>query len=154
MRSQYSVRTVGAAQAFYGYGIGSPDAPRLPGTQTEIPHPYAGRPPFHMLTLLPWAKVWGDGANCTFQWVKIARDLQSTWHLASMVFGRNPETLQYRLGAKCKWLIANCFFHFFSSRFWAALSSTPLIKCTDSGLENLRAISSASLITTGLGVSG
>src|SRR5262249_49103913 len=33
-------------------------------------------------------------------------------------------------------------------------SSTPLINCTDSGEENLRAISSASLITTGRGVAG
>jgi len=31
-------------------------------------------------------------------------------------------------------------------------SSTPLMNWTDSGAENLRAISSASLITTGLGV--
>ena len=31
-------------------------------------------------------------------------------------------------------------------------SSTPLMNCTDSGAENLRAISSASLITTGRGV--
>jgi hypothetical protein len=36
----------------------------------------------------------------------------------------------------------------------ATLSSTPLTNCTDSKLENLRAISSASLITTARGVSG
>src|SRR5438094_3995077 len=34
------------------------------------------------------------------------------------------------------------------------LSSTPLMNCTDSGLENLRAISSASLIMTARGVAG
>ncbi len=36
----------------------------------------------------------------------------------------------------------------------ATLSSTPLTNCTDSRLENFRAISSASLITTARGVSG
>jgi len=36
----------------------------------------------------------------------------------------------------------------------ATLSSTPLMNCTDSGAENRRAISSASLMTTGRGVSG
>jgi hypothetical protein len=39
-------------------------------------------------------------------------------------------------------------------RSFPTLSSTPLINCTDSGLENLRAISSASLITTARGVPG
>ncbi len=37
---------------------------------------------------------------------------------------------------------------------FATLSSTPLTNCTDSGLENFLAISSASLITTARGVSG
>src|ERR1035438_8039162 len=41
----------------------------------------------------------------------------------------------------------------FCSSF-ATLSSTPLTNCTDSRLENFRAISSDSLITTARGVSG
>jgi hypothetical protein len=39
-----------------------------------------------------------------------------------------------------------------AARSFPTESSTPLMNCTDSGAENLRAISSASLITTGRGV--
>src|SRR6516225_9042849 len=48
--------------------------------------------------------------------------------------------------------VADWSFAFSKSR--PTLSSTPLINCTDSGVENLRATSSASLITTARGVPG
>ena len=43
--------------------------------------------------------------------------------------------------------------YFFSMSF-ATESNTPLMNVTDSGVENLRAISSASLMITGFGVFG
>jgi len=60
----------------------------------------------------------------------------------------------YRLLSTGYSVLASTGYGVLVSNSLPTLSSTPFTKCTDSGEENFRAISSASLITTAFGVSG
>ena len=60
--------------------------------------------------------------------------------------------LKSRIASSSSVIPQLCFGTLAAERSFPTESSTPLMNCTDSGAENFRAISSASLITTGRGV--